>query len=453
MRVQYVDEIHQPQAEVGFEDLVAFLLDRGAVVDTEGWSRLKIAGLWTPGGTKLLKAPGEGEEAVLVVKRPDESDGMVSLGLQWKSEWGSQRDQSSLPPYWMRVEGFGIPMDKEESEEGEKKLVEMDESKQVKLEKKEQTEKAEAPTEATNGGTTEETKTSLSPDDLSPPTRASIRFRLSTAGIAAAYHESSTRIAVSCLQTPHLILHNDHHTPAGLWFASAATAVSQRNAATLWSYSIPPFLLRFASKLSIPCGVLVILGLIKDEDTPPWQTQYNEMAERQERMDQISRKSALRQAEYSMPPVQAQAARAAREVQERFDMMRDMQNLTRQRIEREERRLVEALNSPKLDNFVVAAACSKALQSAESVEEILYRMLVDEAFAKSLAALLETWKGWSESGGMTKEHFELLKKQKDTFLHASLVVKALGEAHAAANNGLATDLREATRSWPKVRLG
>jgi hypothetical protein len=457
-RVTYVDEIRQPQAEVGFEELVAFLLDRGAVVDTEGWGRLKLAGLWTPGGTKLLKAPVGEEEAVLMVKRPDESDGMVSLGLQWKSEWGGRRDENSLPPYWMRVEGFGIPIEKEDSEEEENKIVEEDQKKiapkyQEEDQKNEAENESQAPTEATTIDTTEQEKSSLPLDRPPTPTRASIRFRLSTNGIAAAYHETSSQIAILHLATPHLILHNDHHTPAGLWFASAATAVSQRHSATLWSYTIPPSLLNFASKLSIPCGVLVLLNLMDDKDTPPWQTHYDQAAERFELLEQHQRSSMLRQAEKAMKHAQAAAARASREAEERFELHRNVRKMAQQRQEREEKRIVEAVNSPRLDNTVVAAACSKALHNAENVEEILYRMLVDEPFATGLAALLETWKTWSESGGMTREHMDLLSKQKDTFFRASLLVRVLGEVHAASNNGLATDLREATKAWPKVRLG
>lgn len=95
-RLQYHDELAQPQAEIDFEALIAFLLDRGAVPSKEGWADLRGAGLWTPVGTKLLLSPVSPEE-VLSVAMSDDSDGILSLSLNWNRDW-DRRGRDSLPP-------------------------------------------------------------------------------------------------------------------------------------------------------------------------------------------------------------------------------------------------------------------------------------------------------------------------------------------------------------------
>ena len=43
-RIQFEDELREPAAEVGFEELVVFLLDWGAVPDGMGWEKLRSGG-------------------------------------------------------------------------------------------------------------------------------------------------------------------------------------------------------------------------------------------------------------------------------------------------------------------------------------------------------------------------------------------------------------------------
>src|SRR6266480_3856407 len=100
-RLAYHDELVQPQAEVDFEQLVAFLLDRGAVPSQAGFADLRTSGLWTPTGTKLLLSPVS-HDAVLSVAPSDDSDGILSLCLQWMSDW-DKRTVHDLPPYWTRI--------------------------------------------------------------------------------------------------------------------------------------------------------------------------------------------------------------------------------------------------------------------------------------------------------------------------------------------------------------
>ena len=94
-RIQYADELPEPPAEIGFSDLVHFLLDWGAVPDESGWEKLKSGGLWTPGGTVLLGRKDNRDEDggsemkktagldwVLRTSVPDESDEVLCLNMR-----------------------------------------------------------------------------------------------------------------------------------------------------------------------------------------------------------------------------------------------------------------------------------------------------------------------------------------------------------------------------------
>ncbi len=62
---------------------------------------------------------------------------------------------------------------------------------------------------------------------------------------------------------------------AASWFTSAASALLQRKDSRggLWGFEIPSNLLTFTKQDSIPCGVMVVLGMIAEIDTPKWQTE------------------------------------------------------------------------------------------------------------------------------------------------------------------------------------
>ena len=105
-RLQYSDDLQIPQAEIDFGELMAFLLDRGAVPDIKGLHMLRVSGLWTPTGTSLLLSP-DTLDKVLKVSVPNDSDGVLSLTLHWSSAW-DQRDPKHLSPGWMRL---SLPVD------------------------------------------------------------------------------------------------------------------------------------------------------------------------------------------------------------------------------------------------------------------------------------------------------------------------------------------------------
>ncbi len=100
-RLQYSDELQVPKAEIDFEELVWFLLDRGAVPDVKGLDMPRLAGIWTPVGTALLLSPDTTRSALRIALSND-SDGVLSLALHWEKAW-DHRDDHFLPPVWMRL--------------------------------------------------------------------------------------------------------------------------------------------------------------------------------------------------------------------------------------------------------------------------------------------------------------------------------------------------------------
>ncbi|KAI9832775.1 MAG: hypothetical protein M1819_003995 [Sarea resinae] len=444
-RLQYRDELSQPQAEIDFEELVAFLLDRGAKPSKDGFRMLRTSGLWTPSGTKLLLSP-DTQSAVLRVAVADDSDGVLSLSVHWRKEWDA-RDRNSLPPYWMRLE------------RPEMKVI---------------ADKIPGPHDQTSD---------IALPPYTPP-YTSIRIHLGTQGLTAVFPERKHEL----LPEPdhagqphdHLLLQAGRRPTSlpGLWFACAATALSQyKGTTTLWSYTIPDDLRRFAERDSVPCGVMVLLGVIDEADTPTWATPVQVRDWGAERHQRFLRQCRAMEYERTLPPDQQEAARRVR-THEQMDQMRDdsMREM-REAEELAERRTLEALKSPRLDIGAVARANLAWLRSrdnradkgkdggamttptllpgsiGEVVEDTLFSMIFDEALAGCLTEMLDRWKEWSDSGGMNRAHLEFVKTNQMSFTLASCVLWLLREGYASTLRHVTDDLQECIKVWQKVRLG
>ncbi|KAJ4294018.1 hypothetical protein N0V90_007707 [Kalmusia sp. IMI 367209] len=357
-RLQYHDELTQPQAEIDFEALIAFLLDRGAVPSQAGWADLRSAGLWTPAGTKLLVSPVS-EEEVLSVALSDDSDGILSLGLNWKREWDS-RGRDSLPPYWVRVNA--------------------------------------------------------------PKTDTDVLAKLNE--IEAAGNTGET---------------TEVEKKGG--FLDDDSAASEK----------------------VPCGVMVLLDTMTDEEVPAWRTPYNDQAERLERQVKLQQQSRSIMEENRLPPAQRDAARKNRLEREAMDFHNDFRRRMMVQEQKKEAELLEAIQSQKLPIKIVGDANLKLLQKhlninpaptlSQLIEQILYGMLQDQAFAQRLSIMLDLWKNWAQSGGMTKSHFLAVKEDRITFALASCVLAVIGGLVSEPTGSVVGDLQECLRMWKKVRLG
>lgn len=437
-RLQYHDELSQPQAEIDFEHLVAFLLDRGAVPSKAGFSDLRNSGLWTPAGTKLLLAPTTAD-AVLIVATSDDSDGILSLSLDWKKEW-DRRNCNSLPPYWTRIKP---------PQKGDNVLL--------ALEDKE----TQASKEENEGFLEDDSERDSETNSLYSNYGSTVRLRIGSSGIDEAYREDEPKRK---LALPHLHDKRDGSDccNSSFWFSCAATALGAPQGG-LWSFAIPDDILAVARRETVPCGVMVLMRIMADEDVPAWRTPYDSQADQFERHVKFTEQARKIQEEMRLPPDQREAARRKRVQQEAIDFHNEhrRQRLLEER--RKEQEMTEAMTSQKLGIAVVAEANRKWLIGkgyvketttiAALVEQILFGMVQSEGFAKAISMILDQWKTWTQSGGMAKTHFQAVKESQVLFALASCVLFVIKNTATEPTGSVISDLQECLRIWRRVRLG
>lgn len=87
------------------------------------------------------------------------------------------------------------------------------------------------------------------------------------------------RTGFACHPTTSLYIEHIRVRPGsstGVWFASAATAYGTSSSTILWNYRIPDDILAFARGSSVPCGVLELLGIVDDSQTPEWASKHDD---------------------------------------------------------------------------------------------------------------------------------------------------------------------------------
>ena len=469
-RIQYEDELREPPAEVNFEDLVHFLLDWGAVPDSMGWEKLRSGGLWTPAGTVLLRKRDDdddemddtkrkhgGVDWVLRTSMPDESDGILSLTIRWTTRDSTRsvaetRGAASLPPGWGRLNQPALLEPNDRLRKNEKDLPTRIE--QMKAEHK------------------------YSIDS------SSFRFRAEDNQIQSLLWEQKN-VETGFVCEP---FRTYEQSSAGLWFACAASALLSRKQSSsggLWALEIPTEVKAFVRKDSIPCGIMVLLGILQESDAPQWSTQkdtQNEGSERAMRHHQrFQARLAAERLEKTMPSEQARIHRMNREAKERHEQHNDMMANLSEKREREERTIKDAIASPRMGVQKVADACLMWLIERGEVgrewtvehlaEAVLYLIVVDlqnarqseegkdeEGEAMRIVRLLDEWMSWSSAGGMKKQQYHMLEGEKDrvAFCFAISLVAVVAEAMNSNNAGMGKvgiDMLECLRLWRKVRLG
>ena len=443
-RIQYEDELCEPPAEIGFSDLVHFLLDWGAVPDANGWEKLKIGGLWTPAGTILLRrATEENHEQkrivdwVLRTSISDESDGVLTLSVRWSVQHGvleGGRGAASLPPGWGRLQQ---PKKGVRSGEVEKKGL------------ADRIEDCRA--------------------DLKASTHSqSFRFRIDGSRVITVYWETNS---VETGLSTELWPRKDESTNS-TWFTCVASVLTQRKGTGggLFGFEIPANLLTFTREKSIPCGVMVVLDMLDDSDTPDWQShdphaEYETVSRAEAHHRRFMESYSSSREEDAMPPPQASIARMNRQFRERQRMMDEMQAQSRARMEKEERRVRDAIASPRLSNKAVADACLSWLVKTGEVgeewtlldlaEAVLYLVVVDkrdDGEATKVLQVLDEWMTWTQVGGMKKSHLTFLLDRKVEFCFAAALVCMVQDS-AGATGKAGADMLECLKSWRKVRLG
>ena len=466
-RLQYADELVEPQAEIDFEELLTLLLDRGAVVDIKGLHTLRLAGLWAPTGTSLLLSPLS-TESCLRVSVPD--DGLLTLTLFWRKEWDQLEVDTLLPPSFMRLEAW----------EGDVRVPPTSTSPQNGHTDVKQPDREDQDENITGS------KPIIRQTTARAPISMSIRFSIKS------YHDTFL-ISSPSYELDHRPYDNappsvplaDHGQTL---FSPLCIAIAHLKSFPLWTCHLPPNLIALSKQDIIPSGVLIILGILPECDAPPWETKNDPLEDLNALHMQSMAQSRARQAESMMPPAQAEQARRTREIQERDAFHNNFVQRMRRDAERAERRKLEALQSVKFGNGVVAERGALWLKEnakfdgckgvVEVGERILYLMMKEsgdlqqakpiptsgeEEGTKStedqsttssrVLDMLTRWERWAERGGMNKEDLAEVREYLDIFCRAAVLMGTLRMAADKEESQVALDIREIVRTWRRVRLG
>ncbi|KAI4251798.1 MAG: hypothetical protein L6R42_008226 [Xanthoria sp. 1 TBL-2021] len=478
-RVQYSSDLRVPQAEVELEELYEFLLDRGAVPDVKGIHMLRVSGLWTPAGTSLMLSP-DSKQTALRMSMPDESDGVLSLALQWKPEW-NKRNRSSLPPSWIRLEFPATPSSKVERRSDDDLEKPANNTSTSPFER-----------ESPNANTLEAKENrNLYPDPPPPPSYSpsptSLCFRLTS---------SSTHPFVQ-FRSPTYELHHeplwsaplpslDGTRPTTTWLAPLSLALGLSSRCPTTFLTLPKNLHNLSLSSSIPCGVLVLAHLISPNDAPEWESPELPKTNHLEAHERFMSQQRAIARERLLPEAQQQQAARLRQSEELSAMGTRMRKEQQDRAEREERREREAIKSIRMPMDLVKNAAlgflegeglvSDAANNSDdatkdykdptltAVERLILGIynaavcidLEENKWAVNACAMLDRWRDWVERGGMTKEDLRAILQDKEAFCWAAvavgLITKVCGE-NGADGVGLLNDVRECLRVWKKVRLG
>lgn len=443
-RIQYEDELREPPAEIDFSDLVHFLLDWGAVPDQMGWEQLKAGGLWTPSGTILMRRAENDESQkksvdwVLRTSVPDESDGVLSLNIRWTkspNDASDSRGVASLQPGWGRISQPKLLASKEKKDSERQDLS-------TRIEGLKQNSK----TMDTTG----------------------FRFRAEDSQIQKiCWEKDGTEIGY--VTDP---FYTDEQSRAMPWFASAASAVlnRQEKSGGLWGFDVPNEIALFVRKESIPCGILVLQGLLDEIDAPHWSTEVNTSPPFQNdawihHQRYLVQKGAEK-LEASMPAHLASVHKQNREAEARRQTHEDIMRRMRERQERDERRLQDAIASPRMNNKAVAEAClawliekgeiGREWTLCELAEAVLYLIVLDnneKGEGRQIIYILEQWKDWAAAGGMKKPQVGLIEDHKVEFCFAACLVAMIQEFAGINKGNVGTDMLDCLRVWRKIRLG
>ncbi|KAI9719868.1 MAG: hypothetical protein M1828_006089 [Chrysothrix sp. TS-e1954] len=490
-RIQRVEEVRTPQAEVDLGELVRFLVDRGAVVERRGWEVLRRAGMWTPAGTRLLTTKrvagnetgaSSSEGAVLTVAVPEDSDGVLSLQIRWDREWGkiSEVENDQLAPGWTVIRSKR-PVD-----------VDLSETKaQLKLvaDKTEDSTKTEgtplsSEVDSTNDMNHVAEFRSFLDVQLAPWGITEARCRtIDTDRKINAYSSKVVDISHLDADTKSSYPSSDPTITPGLWASSAATALNGTSALSdpspLWPHTVSSVLAQLSGKVCIPVGVLVILDLLPAKSAPSWELSVEPDANR----DWSTRASKMQEeleedrAIDRLPIAQQAAARQAKQIRKTRNVHNDMLQKQEEKRLHQERRAKEALSSTKWASKAVAETCATWLAGGlqkehqvlpqgslprDAVENVMWNSIMreedseknsSEHLAAEVAAILQLWQGWADHGGLTRGDLDTIRSKKEIFAYAACVLAVVGSFAGSPAEKTGEDVRECVRNWPIVRVG
>ncbi|KAI1100874.1 hypothetical protein F4804DRAFT_317778 [Jackrogersella minutella] len=423
-RVRSANQLRQPQAEVNFEELITYLLDLGTTAHIQGWKSLRFSRIWTPKETCLMETSDK--KPVLKVAPLDTLDlnGRLSLEVQLLPSQ-IMNNKSSQAQGWIRL---------------------TPEDTRVKILREAEHRNAQKPGQP----------------DLQPPPP---QIQLITDGMTDIQYTVDAKGLISVeppdANAQHMRLRRGN--PTAVWVSSALTAYAASQD-VLMAYRIPESILDFSHSYSVPCGVLVLLGITNGSDFPHWEKgwggQHEANATTQGKKWQPPTSSAAQ-----VPLTKGQVDKMIQERKSRkftyylkYSISQNVGGDSR-RLKQDEHdaRIAQALQSKSWEVSVVSQQClqwlnvqtSQTCTLEETIAALIHRMIQDEQLTASLGTILNLWKSWSENGGLRRSDYHTLQQSVEIFAYSALLLASI----RSFDESPMADMQKCFDEWKDVRLG
>ncbi|KAK1476159.1 hypothetical protein CCUS01_05263 [Colletotrichum cuscutae] len=398
-RTQPGDNLRQPRAQIRFWDLILRLYRSARVtVDTTGWCELQERPLWVR-GRHLMTLSDTPQESTLILQVASYHDSESSISLEFVRS-GSRSDWSSFlrdgPVRFTTHGSITLPCHDHRDHRHRE------------------------------------------PADEVKSDSGSITCDLTNNGLVAAYPSSRK---CDSFNIEHLRTDNDL-SHQGIWFASCAMALYAQSSTPILHYRVPTNIRRLAKPDSIPEGVIRLLyGKGVEEISPIFTRKY------------LKSEGSSQEEQIHTSPIDNNIWKE-REI--------EIRKKRRDEFDSDVKRIENALHTPAVTVTELHEATLDWLRSRdhipamqtmeEATKTILFRMVTEQAFAKSLCQILDDWNKWADKGEMSVKDFCIINQIKITFAQASLVIVVL----AGLENGPASELnimQECAEKWEYVELG
>jgi len=418
LELRDVPRMKQPQAEIQFDVLVSYLLDRGATPNATGIRLLRTMGIQTPRSTPLLVSPGGVHRAILSVSEPDETEGHLSLHLYWSDEL-TERDATSLPPYWARLQSEGHP------------------TIQLLI--------GDTGLENAKFESSSDINFSHLLGSIDVPTAMSMWFASSIVSVLSSnslWHYTMPKSVITFSRKDtipsgvltQLSLLPEVETPLMLERARARqeTIVSARHAEFLQderqrraNMALPPAQREAAERL-------------------------RSMSKGQKMMDDMQAEQRRRRAEELD---KKEAALTSPRVSNKIVADACLKYLLTSSTTEDKHKEEDNADKTEDKGKTVSKEDEETDPMKTIAEDSLYKMMVNPEFARKVSNMLESWHTWSQQGVMNDQHLDDIQNHLDAFSRAAILVYLISEKAGSIDSWAGSDLAECQKAWRTVYLG
>ena len=189
--------------------------------------------------------------------------------------------------------------------------------------------------------------------------------------------------------------------PTSNWALSLALALVLSKSLPLYHHHLGHNLTSLATQHTVPCGLLVTLGLLDETEAPPWETKYDPSEHHLKSLFNFAAAQRARKVDVMMSQEQADIPRMKIQAEEWRKFSEQSRKDKEQAKERGSERQREAVGSSRLDAVSVNNTILEWLRterlvdensSVQSAVETLVDLIRKEEHAISVCNVLEPWR-------------------------------------------------------------